>query len=434
MKKLLQNRLAVIAVTAFAVRLLFIAVFPGSNYFEGVSNSYLHVAQNVLEGKGLVTFVDIAPLSSPTPQWSYEPFIDRPLGYLFLILIPFVISSSPIGIQLLHAFLSALSSLLLYRIAQRSFSDRTATRAAIAYSLWPLSVRFEIALLPDSVMSFFLLLTVWFLLRASSKRHFVWYSFSGIACGLGMTMRPDILLLPLFLLAVFPFVKSFPRRTIGAVGFVVPIILILVAHTLRNYTVTDGTIAPLGLGNGISMWEGISQFGDTLGTVFGDERVAELEGYRSWGYPDGVERDRRRFREAVQIVLDHPVWYAGMIAKRIPVLLTPDWIMTRKFAPSLKEFVDSASERTAWDYMKTYPFPSLVRALLILLQYVSLALAGYGFIKDSQNRLLYFPALIIFYYIVIHIPTNTEARYFYPAIPFVLLLASRGLELIRNKI
>lgn len=435
MNALLRNTLFRLACLAFVVRLIFIFIYPGPNYFEGISRSYLEVAQNVLEGKGFVTYVDIAPLSSPEPHWSYEPFIDRPLGYLLLVLLPYAVSSSPLSIQILHAILSGLSTVLLFLVGKKIVTEKNALRAAWLYALWPLSVRFEIAILPDSVMSFFLLLSLWFLIEALEKeKPLLRCCASGLSLGVGMTMRPDILLLPFFLAGGVLFLKTAHHRMRGIALLFAGVAVVVGAHTVRNYSASGEQIVPLGLGNGISMWEGISQFGDTLGTVFGDERVAELESYRSWGYPDGVERDRRRFREAVQIILDHPVWYAGMIAKRIPVLLTPDWIMTRKFAPSLKEFVDSASERTVWDYVKAYPFPSVIRALLILLQYSSLALAGYAFVKDSQNRLLYFPALIIFYYIVIHIPTNTEARYFYPVIPFVLLLASRGLDLIRNKI
>jgi len=71
--------------------------------------------------------------------------------------------------------------------------------------------------------------------------------------------------------------------------------------------------------------------------------------------------------------------------------------------------------------------------LLVLLQYGALVLAVIAVAKDARNKLLWFPVLLILYYIVIHIPTNTEARYFYPAIPLLLLLASHGWEKLRAK-
>lgn len=434
MKKELQHNILVLAVAAFAFRLIFILMFPGPNYFEGISASYLEVAENVLQGRGIVTYADIAPLSSPTSHWSYETFIDRPLGYLFLVLVPYAIVSSPFVIQLLHALLASLTVTALYRVGWLIVSEQAAWRAALLYSVWPLSARFEIAILPDAVMPFFLVLTLWLLIRGVNEpERPKWYLLSGIACGIGMTIRPDVLLLPIFFVAALLALRVAQKPLRASFLLLLGAVVILGAHTIRNYSATDGRIVPLGLGNGISMWEGISQFGDTLGTVYGDERTAALEGYRAWAYPDGIERDGRRFSEALEIIRQHPGWYAGVMAKRIPVLLTPDWIMTRKFAPSLKEFLDSSGEHSIAQYAATYPLSFIIRLLLVLLQYGALVLAVIAVAKDARNKLLWFPVLLIFYYIVIHIPTNTEARYFYPAIPLLLLLASHGWEKLRAK-
>ena len=422
-----------IALVAFGTRLLFILVLPGPNYYEGISQGYLDVATNIFDGRGIVTHVDLAPLNSPGPQWSYEKMIERPLGYLVLILIPYYFFSA-VGIQFLQALLAAFSAVLLFRIGQSIVSDLAARRASLAYAIWPLSARFEIALLPDAVMSFFLLLTVWWLVKAlTAENRNRWFLLSGIACGLGMTVRADIMVIPLFICAGLIFYQRSRQLMIGMMLFLGAIGLIVAVHTARNYDATGGKIVPLGLGNGISMWEGISQFGDTLGTVFGDERMVAREGYRQWAYPNGVERDRERFSEAVGILMAHPGFYAVHMLKRIPVLLIPDWIMTNKFHPSLKIFLSQSPGNTILDFVKSYPFASLLRAALILLQLGTLILAAVAVLRTPREPLLWIPALVISYYIVIHLPTNTEARYFYPAIPFTLLLASVGWDRLRAK-
>jgi hypothetical protein len=430
-----NHRLLTLAGLALTWRLMFIIIFPGPNYFEGISGSYLEVAQNILQGKGVVTYVDVAPLSAPERALTYETFIDRPLGYPFLILLPSLVTSSPIGIQILHALLAAWSVIILYLLGKELVAERTAWRAAMVYALWPLSARFEVAILPDAVMPLFLLSTLWLLLKGiKSERGLKWYGAAGIVCGIGMTMRPDILLLPFFLAVGLFFLKNSPNRSKGALALLAGVVFVVGLHTARNYDATGGKVLPLGLGNGISMWEGISQFGDTLGTVYGDEKMARREGYLSWAYPDGIERDRRRFKEAVDIILANPVWYAGIMVKRLPVLLTPDWIMTRKFAPSLKEFLDASPRNTVSAYLASYPIPALLRAILLLLQYASLMLAMHALWMHRRNRLLWLPALVIFYYIVIHIPTNTEARYFYPVLPLVLFLASLGWQSVKQPV
>jgi 4-amino-4-deoxy-L-arabinose transferase-like glycosyltransferase len=429
----LRHKALTVAIIAFAFRAAFIAVFPGLNYYDGISRSYLEVADNVLAGKGFVTYVNIAPISTPTPEWSYEPFIDRPLGYLLLILLPLTITSNPIGVQIIHALLYSLSAVLLFNVGKRIASERAAWRAALLYALWPLSARFEITILPDAMMSFFLLAVVLLLLKAvASPQSIRWFLLGGIVCGVGMTMRPDILLLPLFIIAWLIFSQHFAKWIRASVAFLCGIAILVGAQTARNAAVTGGKIVPLGMGSGISLWEGISQFGDTLGTVHDDQKLGEREGYHTWAYPDGVERERKRFGEAVDIIAHHPVWYCGVMLKRIPVLLTPDWIMTRKFAPSLLEFLDASPQNSVGGFVKAYPLSILVRGLLVVLQYATLLLSIWVLWKRRRDRSLDLPALIIFYYIVVHIPTNSEARYFYPAVPFLILLASIGWDVWRR--
>ena len=417
----MTRNILLIAVIALLFRLMFVVIFPGPNYFEGISRPYLEVAQNVIDGRGAVLNVDVGRIGDVS-KWEYHPFIDRPLGYVFLVLLPGVFTSSPVGVQVLHSILSALSAVILFFVGREIFGERTAFWGALLYAIWPLSARFEIAILPDGVMPFFILATLWLVLRGI-KSGTVWFGLAGLVCGVGMTMRPDIMLLPLVLAAGLFFCMKVRS---GSVVLLAGVVLVVGLHTVRNYDVT-GEIAPLGLGNGVSMWEGISQFGDTLGTVYGDEKMAEREGYRDWAYPNGVERDRKRFGEAVKIISENPAWYAGVMMKRIPVLLTPSMNITPYPMVPVREFMRSP-ENTALAYFLLNPLPVAVRLLVVLLQYLSLVLAVYALWVHLGNGLLWLPAAVIAYYVIIHLPTNTESRYFYPVIPLVLMLAASGFE------
>jgi 4-amino-4-deoxy-L-arabinose transferase-like glycosyltransferase len=421
----LNNNVLRIGLLGVALRLLFILPFSGPDYYAGISRGYLEVASNILEGRGITVLADVAPVSSPTPQWSYEPFIDRPLGYHFFILLPYWILRTPVAIQVFQALLAFLSIALLYACTKRLFSEKVAVLASLLFAVWPLSARFEITIAPDAVMSFFLLFTLWLFLQAlEHKKPYLWYVGSGLVCGIGMTMRPDVLLLPFFFALWLLFNKTVAHRLYSACFLLLGAGIIIGAHTIRNYEATGGEIVPLGLGNGISLWEGISQFGDTLGTVYGDERMT---------HPKGVERDRKRFAEALSIISQHPWWYTGVMIKRIPLLLTPDWIMTNRYVPSLKEYLGSSADNSVIDYVRTHPLASSLRAFLIVLQYTTLVLAVLAVWKAKKNYLIFLPALIVFYYIALHLVTNAEARYFYPAIPFALMLASYGWETLRHR-
>jgi 4-amino-4-deoxy-L-arabinose transferase-like glycosyltransferase len=427
--------LGAIVAVALLVRLLLIAAFPGPNYFDGITESYVQALDNVLDGRGLTVYVDVAPLASPERDFRYEPFIDRPLGYVLLTLPAYAVWRSAVSIQILHAILGAAACGLMIGVGRRIVSEKAARRGAWLLAVWPLSARFEAAVLPDAVMPFFLLLSVWLILRARENAWSVrWSAWAGLSTAASMTMRPDVLFLPFFLLgALWLADRRWPSIAgLGSVAAV--IVLVLGLHTWRNYEATGGQIAPLGLGNGISLWEGISQFGDTLGTLYGDTRLAEKEGYATWAYPDGVARDRARMSEAVGIIAANPGFYAVHMLKRIPVLLTPDWIMSNRYAPSLMAHLREREGNSIATYVTAFPAAAAARALVILLQWGTLILGAIAMWRTRSAQLLWVPFAVIAYYILVHLPTNTEARYFYPAIPFALMLAAEGWESVRRSV
>src|SRR5438094_427346 len=102
-------------VIAVLVRFSFIAIFPGTNYFGGVSERCLDVAKNVVEGRGYVFYVNIAQFGQPD-HYSYESFIDKPIGYpTFLAAIFFIFGFSPVAAQIIQALLVSLGVIIIYR-------------------------------------------------------------------------------------------------------------------------------------------------------------------------------------------------------------------------------------------------------------------------------------------------------------------------------
>ncbi|MGB2868261.1 MAG: glycosyltransferase family 39 protein [Bacteroidota bacterium] len=427
----IQKKFLILILLTVCSRGLFLALFPGLNYYNGISNGFLHVADNVLDGRGLTTYVDLAPLNDSSHQWSYEPFIDRPLGYLAIVLLPYSLVRLPLSIQIFQLVLSVCSVVLCYKVAERLFSEKTAFVASLLYSVWPLSARFEIALLGDSVVSLFLLISLWAFMKGLENRVIGTAFASGAALGAGILMRSDLSFLPFFLLGVVYFVKRSSVAFRFLAPYLVGVFLVVGMQTARNYTATNGSFLPLGLGKGISMWEGISQFGDTLGTVYGDEKMTQREGYHSWAYPNGVERDQKRFREALNIIRAHPVWYGGIMARRVLVLLRPDGIILGRLMPAPSEFLERNPGSGMAGYLREFWAPAACQVLLIILQISILLLAARALVEARD--LSWLPGIIILYYVFIHIPTNAESRYFYPAIPVVLILAARGYELIRKR-
>jgi len=402
---------------AFAVRIFFVIVYPGSNWYGGISNMYLDVASNALHGKGFSVLVDASPLGSNAPEWVYTPFIQRPLAYpIFIASVLFLFGRSNfVIVQIVQAFLGALSVLLVYSIAKRFLSLNLALVSSWVAALWPVTARFEVALLPESVVSFFLLGGTLFLLRGAENRRIGNFIVSGIFYGFSILFRPDNIILPLFLAGALLFQLGFKGGLKTGIIFLIVVGALLIPQTIRNYSVTGGHILPLGIGSGISLWEGISQFGERYGTVYSDVKTAEVEGYRYWDYPNGIERDRKRFNEALKIIKEHPFWYVGVMVRRIPVLFT---ITTGMFGLGPGYAVNSS--RALVEYFRNYPLACSLNMVIIFVQYFLLVTAALGmWMSRSRWKATLPPVITFLYYIFVHIPTNAEVRYFLPATPFL---------------
>ena len=85
----MRKKTLIVFAIALASRMFFAFAYEGPDYYRGISAGYLTLADNVLSGKGFVVRVDVAPVSSGVSQWEYLPSIDRPLGYLLFILVPY---------------------------------------------------------------------------------------------------------------------------------------------------------------------------------------------------------------------------------------------------------------------------------------------------------------------------------------------------------
>jgi len=426
-------------VIAVLVRFSFIAIFPGTNYFGGVSERCLDVAKNVVDGRGYVFYVNVAPFGQPD-HYSYEPFIDKPIGYpTFLAAIFFVTGYSPIAAQILQALLVSLGVIFIYRIILLlELPNKLALGASLLAALWPNHARFEITILPEAIMPLLLIISCYFIMKAlkitianersnASKKYLLKNSLlAGLFLGIGVLSRPDIMFLPIFLFVLFGLVYGF-QKTYKIILFASIIFYgIIGLHTIRNYALTK-EIIPLGYSNGTVLWQGISQFGDTLGTVYSDYRIAHHEGYPSILYPNGIERDRKRFSEAIEIIKEHPLFFLSLIPRRIPLLLVPRGLLVQDNPlprTSDKEDFPQHFSKGFMEELKDNPARAAIKIFSALSGVFLLIAAIWGFWKYRKRSKLVYPlAFMALYFIVVLLPINAEARYFFPAVVFLFPLA-----------
>lgn len=421
-------------VLAVVVRLFFVMLFPGVNYYGGITGEYLDVVNNLLNGHGLTQYVDIAPYDSGTADWQYMPFVARPIGYILFLLLA---GGDPVIAQILQAFLTAASVVLVYKLSRVLFDDgkrdaagfritnreEIARAAAVLAAVWPNQARFEVALLPDGPTTLIMLAVAYklTLLAISNDQRHLWHT--AIVLALSIFVRPDFVLFPTFFFVAAWLLWN--ART--AVVRTAPVLLLLAAtiglNTWKNYAIS-GEMVPLNLGSGTTMYEGISQFGDTLGTTYADERVAhEKLNSKYLFYPNGPENDRMLFRQAVEIIKEYPGFYATLLVKRIPLMFT---VRGLYFDDSISYLDpnDDLANRFPDKYFamaKERPVELAVRILSPLLGWVLVILGFWGIVHAMRRnwRMHTMIVALLLYWILSHLPTNVEPRYFYPAVPLL---------------
>jgi hypothetical protein len=232
--------------------------------------------------------------------------------------------------------------------------------------------------------------------------------------------------LPIWLFVLCGVVFTWQRsiRVIGTMSIVFYGIIFL--HGVRNYNVT-GEVIPLGYSNGTVLWQGISQFGDTLGTVYSDYRIAHHEGYPSLLYPNGIARDRKRFSEAVSIIKDHPLFYLSLIPRRIPLLLIPRGLLTLDNPlPSTSDTGDFPQhfQKGFTQELSSSPLRTSIKIFSAVSGLVLLLFALYGYWKGRKRYPeIHIAGFMVFYFMAVLLPINAEARYFFPAVVLLFPMA-----------
>jgi hypothetical protein len=133
-----------------------------------------------------------------------------------------------------------------------------------------------------------------------------------------------MLLAPLFGVVVIAIARD-RRRALGHAAVLVAAALALIAPiTVRNHAVFHEWV-PLSINGGLTLWQGVADAGgEAEGARRRDKLVMDEEAerygnprYREWwAEPDGIFRDRERYRRARAVIRAHPLLYARVVAGR----------------------------------------------------------------------------------------------------------------------
>jgi 4-amino-4-deoxy-L-arabinose transferase-like glycosyltransferase len=409
------------------------------------AGTYAHFdqkAKEILDGKSSVFWID-DPTRTETAVY--------PPGYPLWVAAIYKLTGdrSAASVQSIQWVLDANSILLIIMIAFLAFSWRVAIVSGLSAALSPLLVLSGASPMADAPTSWIVLTGVVLLLLAAKRNHLVLAFAAGAVVALSCWFRANAMMLPFFWAAAM-FLVSVPRRRrlLLAAMILVGSAIVLTPLLLRNAAAFH-VFTPSGLGVGTNLWEGIGETdrASEFGAVFGDANLIEQE-RKELGvaadaefklyYPDGVQRDRERTRKAFAVIRSHPIWYAGVMLRRMGGML--------KYAGEPVRYMGSAGinvtarKSLSPQMQKGVLGPvvtgigmvqSVMRYLLLPLIIVGIALA---FRQNWRMSTLLFSTAL--YYLVVGSALHAELRYGLPMQAILIVFAGAGMfgifELVRR--
>jgi hypothetical protein len=318
-----------IVALAFTVRALtanFIrAHFNDSSWFQfGSYAVFDSQAQAILDRKEPLFWINDP---TRTDRIVYPP------GYSWWISLIYKISGnrSAASVQNVQLVFDSFAVLLLVGIGAAAYDWSGGLIAGILAALSPLLALAGATPNADAPASWLVLGGVWCLLLAARRKRIAYAIAAGGLLGLACWLRVNPLLLflvwSLALLLLF-FRADWRKGILFAGALMLATLLVIAPLIVRNVTVFYPEIAPTGLGVGWNLWAGIGE--TERGAEFGapccdaemieqDRRALNLPADAPLGlfFPDGIRRDRERGRKALAVITSHPLWYSGVMARRV---------------------------------------------------------------------------------------------------------------------
>ena len=324
--------LCLVVALAFTVRAL-TANFLGAHlndpgwFPSGIYAQFDAPAQNWLDGRASIFWIQD---SSRTDAAVYPP------GYPLWLALVYKLSGSRSAatVQNVQWVLDSFAVLLIVGVGVTAFNWPVGLWSGGIAALWPLLAGYGAMPLADAPTSWIVLGGAWMMLLAAKRKSLAWALGAGAMIGLSCWWRANALLLVVFwAVAILAFVQtSWRRRLLLSGGIVLAAVLLIAPIVVRNAIVFHAFV-PTGLGAGTNLLEGLGET-DRGNTEFGlpgtdrelleQERTAAVvppDAQFELYYPDGVQRDRARTRRALQIIKQHPFWYAGTVARRMAAVL-----------------------------------------------------------------------------------------------------------------
>ena len=324
---------SVLFLLALLVRGLYLAdgvalLFTPDQDGTRMAKRYDDTARAILQGEGI--------LFPKTWDKARTGLASRPPGYgMFLASIYATLGRSFPIVAVVQDVLTSLAVLVVFVFAYRVFGLAAAALAGLLIAISPHVAATSNLILADAIASLPLLgafMVAYPVVRglAAPSSAPVRMAVMGVLIGVGVWIRPNVLLLGPFAALFLFFLLGRNRRALSLSALMAATSLAVVSPiTLRNWLVF-GEFVPVSINGGITLWQGVADAGGReYGARMWDKQVMAEEAERYgrpdyllwWAEPDGIARDQDRYRRAMDVIKARPAWYARAMVRRMGMML-----------------------------------------------------------------------------------------------------------------
>jgi 4-amino-4-deoxy-L-arabinose transferase-like glycosyltransferase len=188
---------------------------------------------------------------------------DVPWGYAYYLAFFYALFGERLWVPILvQVVANATMPLMLFAIVQPLAGQRTATLAALILGVFSFNTIYASTEMSDAISSVVFLAAVWCFFRAHATGRVGWFALSGLLSGVAAQFRPNLLLLPAVVGAIYLLFIARKRLT-HVVVFVCVSGVVVVPWIVRNYQLA-GVFLPTSSHGAIQLWYGSLQVGPYL--------------------------------------------------------------------------------------------------------------------------------------------------------------------------
>lgn len=372
---------------------------------SSVTENYRQQARLIAENGALSFFTPGSPTNDPD-------LLGHPPGYPFVLALFYeLFGESDAYVQLFQIFCDSLAAALVFLVAAELLPFGAAVTAGALAALAPQFCWNSILMLPDTLAVLPVLLAMLLLLRAERGHTLPKAAAAGVLIGLSCWLRANALLLAPFVALAVPFLFGRGVRARVSLALVAGALAAVAPLTIRNAAVF-GEFIPVSLGSGQTLIEGIGDYDpeERLGMPDTDVELQRQEalmyGRREYATslfgPDAIERDRARRARALNVIGEHPFWFASVMLRRAASMFRIERVPLASNALPVAEGL-------------TRPLRLVVRAaqrLFITGLFLPLyALGLFLLIRERRTRALAALSVVPLYYLCVQSALHTEYRY-----------------------